>query len=128
MIRVKSDASCFFANFGFEAELWLSADKLRRNLDAAEYKHVILSLIGLKNISDNFGEHHAKLAAGKSDFGGWNPEDNAEFLAANIFRGPVDARWSQLQAGAKRARVGKEADDAMAALDRDHPRLIGVLN
>ena len=53
------------ANLGFEAKLWLAADKLRNNMDAAEYKHVVLGLIFLKYISDPFEEHHAKLAAGK---------------------------------------------------------------
>jgi len=60
-----SDSS---ANLGFEAKLWLSADKLRNNMDAAEYKHVVLGLIFLKYISDTFDEHHAKLVAGEGDF------------------------------------------------------------
>jgi hypothetical protein len=53
------------ANLGFEAKLWLTADKLRNNMDAAEYKHVVLGLIFLKYISDTFEDHHAKLVAGK---------------------------------------------------------------
>ena len=52
------------ANLGFEAKLWLTADKLRNNMDAAEYKHVVLGLIFLKYISDTFEEHRAKLVAG----------------------------------------------------------------
>src|SRR5664279_3456439 len=63
------------ANLGFEAKLWLTADKLRNNMDAAEYKHVVLGLIFLKYISDTFDEHHAKLVAGKGDYAGANPED-----------------------------------------------------
>ena len=55
------------ANLGFEAKLWLAADKLRSNMDAAEYKHVVLGLIFLKYISDAFEEHHATLLAGKGD-------------------------------------------------------------
>ena len=70
------------AKLGFEAKLWLSADKLRNNMDAAEYKHVVLGLIFLKYISDTFDEHHAKLVAGKGDFAGANPEDKDEYLAA----------------------------------------------
>jgi type I restriction-modification system DNA methylase subunit len=58
------------ANLGFEAKLWLTADKLRNNMDAAEYKHVVLGLIFLKYISDTFDEHHAKLVAGKGDYAG----------------------------------------------------------
>jgi len=116
------------ANLGFEAKLWLSADKLRNNMDAAEYKHVVLGLIFLKYISDTFDEHHAKLLAGKGDFAGANPEDKDEYLAANVFWVPVDARWPQLQAGAKRASIGKDVDDAMVAIERDNPRLKGALN
>jgi len=52
------------AKLGFEAKLWLAADKLRNNMDAAEYKHVVLGLIFLKYISDTFDEHHARLVAG----------------------------------------------------------------
>jgi type I restriction enzyme M protein len=55
------------ATLGFEAKLWLTADKLRNNMDAAEYKHVVLGLIFLKYISDTFEEHRAKLVAGKGD-------------------------------------------------------------
>ncbi len=56
------------ATIGFEAKLWLAADKLRNNMDAAEYKHVVLGLIFLKYISDTFEEHHTKLVAGKGDY------------------------------------------------------------
>ena len=116
------------ANIGFEAKLWLSADKLRNNMDAAEYKHVVLGLIFLKYISDTFDEHHAKLVAGKGDFKGANPEDKDEYLAANVFWVPVDARWPQLQSRAKLPSIGKDVDDAMVALERDNPRLKGALN
>lgn len=61
------------ANLGFEAKLWLAADKLRSNRDAAEYKHVVLCLIFLKYIADTFDEHHAKLFAGEGDFAGAHP-------------------------------------------------------
>lgn len=56
------------ANLGFEATLWAAADKLRNNMGAAEYKHVVLGLIFLKYISDTFEEHRAKLLAGKDDY------------------------------------------------------------
>ena len=121
----KNDSS---ANIGFEAKLWLAADKLRNNMDAAEYKHVVLGLIFLKYISDTFDEHHAKLIAGKGDYEGANPEDKDEYLAANVFWVPADARWPQLQSRAKLPSIGKDVDDAMVALEHDNPRLKGALN
>jgi type I restriction enzyme M protein len=73
------------ANLGFEAKLWLTADKLRNNMDAAEYKHVVLGLIFLKYISDTFEEHRAKLLAGEGEYAGANPEDPDEYKAENVF-------------------------------------------
>ena len=115
------------ANLGFEAKLWLAADKLRNNMDAAEYKHVVLGLVFLKYISDTFEEHHTKLVAGKGDYAGANPEDPDEYKAENVFWVPADARWSHLQASAKQPTIGKIVDDAMVAIERDNPRLKGVL-
>ena len=115
------------ANIGFEAKLWLAADKLRNNMDAAEYKHVVLGLIFLKYISDTFEEHRAKLLAGEGDYAGANPEDPDEYKAENVFWVPADARWSHLQANAKQPAIGKTVDDAMVAIERDNPRLKGVL-
>ena len=115
------------ATIGFEAKLWLAADKLRNNMDAAEYKHVVLGLIFLKYISDTFEEHRAKLIAGKGDYAGANAEDPDEYKAENVFWVPADARWSHLQASAKQPTIGKIVDDAMVAIERDNPRLKGVL-
>src|SRR5258707_15270658 len=115
------------ANVGFEAKLSLAADKLRSNMDAAEYKHVVLGLIFLKYISDTFEEHHAKLVAGKGDLAGANPEDKDEYLAANVFWVPKEARWGHLQSRAKLPGIGKDVDDAMVAIERDNVRLKGVL-
>jgi type I restriction enzyme M protein len=115
------------ANLGFEAKLWLTADKLRNNMDAAEYKHVVLGLIFLKYISDSFEEHRAKLLAGEGDYEGANPEDPDEYKAENVFWVPAEARWSHLQANAKQPTIGKLVDDAMVAIERDNPRLKGVL-
>jgi type I restriction enzyme M protein len=115
------------ANLGFEAKLWLAADKLRNNMDAAEYKHVVLGLIFLKYISDSFEEHRAKLLAGEGGYAGANPEDPDEYRAENVFWVPADARWSHLQAQAKQPTIGKIVDDAMVAIERDNPRLKGVL-
>lgn len=116
------------AHLGFEAKLWLAADKLRNNMDAAEYKHVVLGLIFLKYISDSFEEHHAKLVAGEGDYAGANPEDPDEYRAENIFWVPQEARWSHLLARAKLPTIGKDVDDAMDALERHNPRLRGALN
>lgn len=132
MARTKSDkTSSSTATIGFEAKLWLTADKLRNNMDAAEYKHVVLGLIFLKYISDTFEEHRAKLLAGAKskvgDYAGANPEDPDEYRAENVFWVPADARWSHLQASAKQSTIGKLVDDAMVAIERDNPRLKGVL-
>src|SRR5450755_3463612 len=127
MARDKSSSNGNGANLGFEAKLWLTADKLRNNMDAAEYKHVVLGLIFLKYISDTFEEHHAKLVAGKGDYAGANPEDQDEYKAENVFWVPPAARWSYLQNSAKQPSIGKVVDDAMVAIERDNPRLKGVL-
>ena len=115
------------ATIGFEAKLWLTADKLRNNMDASEYKHVVLGLIFLKYISDTFEEHRAKLLAGEGDYAGANAEDPDEYKAENIFWVPAEARWSHLQAAAKLPTIGKLVDDAMVAIERDNQRLKGVL-
>jgi ribosomal protein L17 len=113
------------ANLGFEAELWKLADALRSNMDAAEYKHVVLGLIFLKYISDAFEEQHAKLEAERAD--GADPEDPDEYQAANVFWVPQEARWSHLRAHAKQPDIGKIIDNAMIAIERDNPSLKGVL-
>lgn len=118
----KSDAA-----LGFEATLWAAADKLRNNMDAAEYKHVVLGLIFLKYISDAFTELHDLLLAGKGEYEGADPEDPDEYLANNVFWVPKEARWSHLQANAKQPTIGKLIDDAMVAIERDNKRLKGVL-
>ncbi len=113
------------ANLGYESELWKAADALRNNMDAAEYKHVVLGLIFLKYISDAFEEQHAKLDAEKSQ--GADPEDPDEYRAKNIFWVPKEARWSHLKANAPQPTIGKLVDDAMEAVERDNPSLKAVL-
>ena len=113
------------ANLGFENQLWRAADALRSNMDAAEYKHVVLGLIFLKYISDAFEEQHAKLEADRDQ--GADPEDPDEYRGENIFWVPKEARWSKLKAGARQPTVGKLVDDAMLAIERDNPSLKGVL-
>jgi type I restriction enzyme M protein len=113
------------ASLGFEAELWKAADALRSNMDAAEYKHVVLGLIFLKYISDAFEEKHAQLE--KERKSGADPEDPDEYRAVNIFWVPPEARWSKLKAEAKQPTIGKTVDDAMLAIEHDNPTLKGVL-
>jgi type I restriction enzyme M protein len=121
----KQDSST--ANIGFEGKLWLAADKLRGTMDAAEYKHVVLGLLFLKYISDAFDELHQKLVEGKGEFKGGDPEDPDEYASHSVFWVPASARWPALQAKAKQPTIGKLIDDAMVAIEKDNPRLKGVL-
>lgn len=126
-VKRNNSQSAGNANLGFEAKLWLAADKLRNNMDAAEYKHVVLGLIFLKYISDAFEEMRAKLSSGKGDYKGSDPEDQDEYRAENVFWVPQEARWSHLQNKAKQPEIGKLLDSAMIAIERDNTRLKGVL-
>lgn len=111
-----------------EKKLWKAADKLRKNMDAAEYKHVVLGLIFLKYISDAFEELYQKLAEGKGEFEGAEAEDKNEYTAENIFYVPPSARWKWIQKRAKLPTIGKDLDDAMDAIEKDNPKsLRGVL-
>ena len=113
-------------NQELEKTLWLTADKLRSNMDAAEYKHVVLGLIFLKYISDAFNELYEKLTA-EADESGADPEDKDEYTAERVFYVPPSARWKWLQNRAKLPTIGKDIDDAMDAIERDNPSLKGVL-
>lgn len=111
-----------------EKKLWKTADKLRKNMDAAEYKHVVLGLIFLKYISDAFEELYNNLKAGKGDYEGADPEDKNEYVAEKVFYVPPSARWTWLQGRAKLPTIGKDIDDAMDAIEKDNPQsLKGVL-
>jgi len=110
-----------------EKTLWKSADKLRKNMDAAEYKHIVLGLIFLKYISDAFEALHVKLVAGEGEYAGADPEDADEYRAENVFFVPANARWSHLQARAKLPEIGKDIDAAMAATEKENLTLKGVL-
>ena len=87
----------------FEQKLFKSADKLRKNIDAAEYKHVVLGLIFLKYISESFSEKYEEL--NKDEYS--DPEDRDEYIAANIFFVPKEARWNHIHANAKLPTIGK---------------------
>jgi type I restriction enzyme M protein len=110
-----------------EKQLWKAADKLRKNIDAAEYKHIVLGLIFLKYISDSFETLYAKLQKGEGDYAGADPEDRDEYKAENVFFVPQDARWSYLQSKAKQPDIGKVVDNAMDAIEKENPSLKGVL-
>lgn len=108
-----------------EKQLWKAADKLRKNIDAAEYKHIVLGLIFLKYISDAFEELYARLQAEEDQ--GADPEDKDEYKAENVFFVPQDARWYYLQSKAKQPEIGKFVDDAMDAIEKENASLKGVL-
>lgn len=114
-------------NQELEKTLWQAADKLRNNMDAAEYKHIVLGLIFLKYISDAFDELYQKLIAEK-DKTGADPEDKDEYTAERVFYVPPSARWKWLQGRAKLPTIGKDIDDAMDAIEKDNPSLKGVLS
>jgi type I restriction enzyme M protein len=108
-------------------QLWKAADKLRKNIDAAEYKHIVLGLIFLKYISDAFEELYSKLKAGEGEYEGADPEDRDEYIAENVFFVPENARWSYLQNNAKLPEIGTYVDDAMDLIEKDNTSLRGVL-
>ena len=140
MAKKKSDANTnkHGATLGFEAKLYQAADKLRNNMDAAEYKHVVLGLIFLKYISDAFEEKHDSLlkefANPQSEYyikdeaiRSQSAEDEDEYSAENIFSVPKKARWSYLQANAKQPEIGTLIDNAMLAIEQKNSQLKGVL-
>ena len=111
-----------------EQKLWKAADKLRKNIDAAEYKHIVLGLIFLKYISDAFEQLHEKLMAGEGEYAGADPEDVDEYKAENVFFVPPEARWSVLQAQAKQPDIGQRVDEAMEAIEGENQKLLkGIL-
>jgi type I restriction enzyme M protein len=120
-----------------EATLWQTADKLRKNMDAAEYKHVVLGLIFLKYISDAFEDLHFKLVEGKGEYEGADPEDPNEYTAEKVFFVPPVARWKRISDNAKKTEillengkkvdVGGYVDEAMEAIERQNISLKGVL-
>ena len=108
---------------GFEEQLWQAADKLRSNMDAAEYKHVVLGLIFLKYVSDSFTEkYNALKAEGYGD-----EEDRDEYLADNIFWVPKEARWETIKAHATNPDIGEVIDAAMESIEKENDSLKGVL-
>src|SRR3990167_7433458 len=115
------------ANGRLESQLFSAADKLRKNIDAAEYKHIVLGLIFLKYISDAFEELYGKLKSGQGEYDGADPEDRDEYKSEHIFFVPSSARWSFLCSRAKHPDIGRDIDLAMDVLEQDNPSLKGVL-
>lgn len=114
-------------NESFEKQLFKAADKLRKNIDAAEYKHVVLGLVFLKYISDSFEELYNKLKEGKGEYEGADPEDQDEYRAQNVFWVPQNARWSYLHSRAKLPSIGTDLDEAMEIIEKENPTLKGIL-
>lgn len=112
-------------NIGFEETLWSAADKMRNNMDPAEYKHVVLGLIFLKYISDAFTEKRESFIA-ESAYEGME-EDKDAYTAENVFWVPKEARWDYLKINAKKPEIGKLVDEAMIAIEKDNKSLKGVL-
>lgn len=114
------------SNAGFEETLWATADKMRNNMDPAEYKHVVLGLIFLKYISDSFEEVCKQIKADPDHYEG-QEEDKDAYLGESVFWVPKEARWEYLKSNAKKPEIGKMIDDAMVAIEKDNATLKGVL-
>lgn len=111
------------ADIGFEKEIWDAACVLRGNMDASEYKNVILGLIFLKYISDSFESKYQELVAEGEGF----EEDRDEYSADNIFFVPAGARWKDIAEAAHKPEIGTVIDDAMVAIERENKKLKGIL-
>jgi type I restriction enzyme M protein len=107
----------------FEKQLFKAADKLRKNIDAAEYKYVVLGLVFLKYISETFSELYEKLAADEYS----DPEDRDEYLAENVFFVPYNARWQHIHNSAKLPSIGEIIDQAMEEVEKENKELKNVL-
>jgi type I restriction enzyme M protein len=121
--------------------LWATADKMRANMDAAEYKHIVLGLIFLKYISDSFAGRRAELARRFADAGDdyYLDSDDAELLAqeleerdyykeVNVFWVPELARWESIRAAAKQVDIGKRIDEALSAIEAENSSLKNILD
>ena len=111
------------ADLGFEKEIFKAADKLRGNVDAAEYKNIVLGLIFLKYISDSFEERHQELVDESDGF----EEDRDEYIAENIFFVPEEARWDYIAKQATTPEIGQVIDQAMVSIEEENDRLRGIL-
>ena len=110
------------ADVGFEQEIWAAADVLRGNMDAAEYKHVVLGLIFLKYISDCFETRYNELLADKDDV-----EDKDAYAEVGVFFVPPSARWNVISDAAHKEEIGMVIDDAMRTIEKENKRLKDIL-
>jgi type I restriction enzyme M protein len=110
-----------------EQLLWQSADKLRKNIDAAEYKHYVLGLLFLKYVADAFEELHTKILNKEGEFAYDDPEDKLVYSSKYVFFVPTNARWSYLVSRAKLPTIGEDIDSAMDLIEKENPKLRGVL-
>jgi type I restriction enzyme M protein len=115
-------------NNSFEQNLFKAADKLRKNIDAAEYKHIVLGLIFIKYISDSFEELYNKIKSQQGDYQYVNPEDKDAYISENVFFVPPTARWSFIQSRAKNPTIGEDIDNAMDVIEKENPTLRGILS
>ena len=111
------------ANIGFEKQIWDAACVLRGNMDASEYKNIVLGLIFLKYISDRFEERYQQLVEESDGF----EEDIDEYISQGIFFVPPDARWSVIAANAHKPEIGQIIDDAMRSIEKENKRLKDIL-
>ena len=111
------------AEIGFEKQIWDAACVLRGNMDASEYKSVVLGLIFLKYISDRFEAKYQALVEEGEGF----EEDEDEYTAENIFFVPENARWSVIAAAAHTPEIGLVIDEAMRSIEKRNARLSGIL-
>lgn len=111
------------ADIGFEKQIWNAACVLRGNMDASEYKGVVLGLIFLKYISDRFEDKYNQLVADGDGF----EEDRDEYTSEGIFFVPAGARWSDVSAKAYDPEIGQVIDDAMRAIEKENVRLKDIL-
>ena len=121
--------------------LWATADKLRANMDAAEYKHLVLGLIFVKYVSDTFAARRAELISRFADASddyflhdcddellAAELEDRDYYREVNVFWVPESSRWEALRAAAKQPDIGKRIDDALTVIEVENPKLKGILD
>lgn len=110
-----------------EQQLFAAADKLRKNIDAAEYKHYVLGLIFLKYVSDAFEEMYQKIVNKEGEHEFDDPEDRLVYSSNYVFFVPQLSRWKHLVARAKLPTIGEDIDNAMDLIEKENPKLRGVL-
>ena len=111
------------ANIGFEKQIWDAECVIRGNIDASEYKSVVLGLIFLKYISDRFEAKYKELVEEGDGF----EEDIDEYISENIFFVPQNARWSVIATKAHTPEIGTVIDEAMRAIEKENKRLKDIL-